>query len=120
MGMTKPWTPPTRKRVTKADLDRALVAGADAARAEPRARHVTYDAAQDTVFLWVEAGAALGIARARLPALADLPATAMARLRLWPDGTVLELPDHDVHVSVPGLLRRVVADLAPHRPPLAA
>lgn len=129
--MTKPWQPPTRKRVTKADLDRALAADAAAARSELRARHVTYDAAQDTVFLWVENGAALGFARARVPALAGLPVGAMGRLSLWPDGTVLELPEHDVHLSVSGLLRRVVQDLRPRAavrpsaargggPPLAA
>lgn len=111
--MTEKWKAPSRRRVTVAELNRALAADAAAGRSELRARRVSYDAERDTVFLWVETDAAIGVARGRVPALAGLPASAMAGLRLWPDGTVLELPRHDVHVSVPGLLARVMEELTP-------
>lgn len=111
--MTKEWKTPSRKRITEADIDRALAADTAMVRSELRARRVSYDAERDTVFLWVEPDAAIGVARSRVPSLAGLPATDMASLRLWPDGTVLELIERDVHISVPSLLARIVEELTP-------
>lgn len=111
--MTEQWKAPSRKRVTEADIDRALAADAAAARSELRAQRATYDAERDILFFWIEPDAAIGIARGRVPALAGLSSTDMVNLYLWPDGTALEIPEHDVHISIPGLLARIVEELTP-------
>ena len=56
------------------------------------------------------------IPRAWIAALRDVPAPALSRLDLWPDGSAFELEDHDVHIGVDGLMTAMLPAMLPSAP----
>ena len=88
--------------------DQALSAALDAGRQrlarEFTATAVRYDQQYDTVEIDLAQGFGLRVPRMAIAELADVPASALVLLDRSPAGTGIDLDDHDVHVSVHGLV----------------
>jgi hypothetical protein len=82
----------------------------DAARA-PRARSVRYLADRDVLEIETNRDGGFLIPRKWIGALQDVPAEALARLEVWPDGSAIELDERDIHINVDALLADVLPAL---------
>jgi hypothetical protein len=49
-------------------------------------------------------------------ALQDLPTEEFGKLEVWPDGSAIELEDRDIHLSVHGLLTKILPACCPRDP----
>lgn len=95
------------------DFARALEAGQADGNAEIRARTVRYLPEQDAIEIVTRQNAGFLVPRGWIDALRDVPAEALAGLAVWPDGSAIELDDHDVHISIPGLMAAILPRLLP-------
>jgi len=90
--------------ITDAMVDAALEAGRQRQAREFSATDVRYDAERDALEIDLRQGFGLRVPRGAIAELAAVPAEALAGLDLSPAGTGLDLDDHDVHISVHGLV----------------
>jgi hypothetical protein len=87
------------QRIPRARLDET----ADRARGL-RASSAHYDVERDLLVIVTSTRVEVGIPRERIAALAKLPAAALTQVEVTPDGHGLHWDEHDVDLSVPGLL----------------
>ena len=101
--------------ITEADHARAVEAGLEEAQTEIRALSARYAADHDAIELMTVDNGGFLAPRRLIDALHDIPAAELANLALWPDGSILELEDRDIHISVHGLVTAILPVLIPRR-----
>jgi Protein of unknown function (DUF2442) len=98
MGAVK--IPPT----TDEELSRAIAAGRCRRATERRATAVRYNSDRDAVEIELTDGAAVRLPRAMVEEFRDVPPADMAKLRVSPAGYGIKLDEHDIDISVHGLI----------------
>ena len=104
------WTPPQRKPVTKEALDRAISAEEAAASQEHQAREAWFDGQHGTVMLKLLDGRVFGAEPGFIPSLQGASPAQLAGLRASDDGAYLVIKALDLHVSVEGLVTRIIEE----------
>jgi hypothetical protein len=103
----------TGQSISDAEYEAALEAGRRAAQKEFRAHSVSYVPDRDALEVMVGPSGGFVIPRESIAALAHIDAGALDRLELWPDGSVIEIDDLDIHISVDGMVRAALRCLVP-------
>ena len=98
MGTVK--IPPT----TDDELRRAIEAGRRRRATERRAASVRYDSDRDAIEIELTDGSAVRLPRAMVDEFHDVPPAQMAKLRVSPTGYGIKLDEHDIDISVHGLI----------------
>lgn len=102
-------------RITDAKYAAALAAGRVDAETEFRASAVRYIPERDAIEIVTQIDAGFLIPRQQIDALRDASPEDLAKLEVWPDGSVIELPHRDVQIGVHGLLTAVLPSMLPAR-----
>src|SRR5882672_4377631 len=92
------------KQITDAEYAAALTIGRTDAETEIRAVAVQYVPERDAIEIVTNRNFGFSIPRGSVHALRDVPTEELAKLEVWPDGSVIELENRDIHISVHGLL----------------
>jgi hypothetical protein len=103
------------KEITDAEYAAALTIGRTDAETEIRARRVQYVPERDAIEIVTNRNFGFSIPRVSVHALDDVPTEELAKLELWPDGSVIELGNRDIHISVHGLLTALLPEMLPAR-----
>jgi hypothetical protein len=98
MGAVK--IPPT----TEDELQRAVEAGRHRRATERRAAGVRYDRDRDAIEIELTDGAAVRLPRTMVDEFRAVPPADMAKLRVSPAGYGLKLDEHNINISVHGLI----------------
>ena len=98
MGAVK--IPPT----TDEELSQAIAAGRRRRATERRAASVRYNSDRDAVEIELTDGAAVRLPRAMVEEFRDVPPADMTKLRVSPAGYGIKLDEHDIDISVHGLI----------------
>ena len=102
------WTPPQRKPITREALDRAIDAEKEATFQEHQAREAWFDGQHGTVMLKLTDGRVFGAEPGFIPSLQGASPNQLAGLRASDDGAYLVIKVLDLHVSVDGLVTRII------------
>ena len=105
------WTLPRRKPITKEALDRAIRAEEDAAAREHQAQKAWFDHGHGAVMLKLTDGRVFGAEPKFIPSLKDASAQQLETLRASDDGVYLVVEDLDLHITVDGLVTRIMGEL---------
>jgi hypothetical protein len=105
----------TRHNITDTDYATALEAGRRAAESEFRAQAVRYLPDRDAIEVITVRNGGFVIPRHLIGALQDVGPDDLARIELWPDGSLIEIDDLDIHVSVDGMVKAALPVLVPGR-----
>jgi hypothetical protein len=103
----------TQHQLTDAEYAAALAAGRAEAEAEIRAQSVRYVPERDAIEIVTTRKAGFLIPREWISALLDVPTQDLAKLEIWPGGSAIELEDHDIHISVHGLISATLPAMLP-------
>jgi hypothetical protein len=103
---------PITKQITEADIRRAVAGGRKAAVTEFRASAVRYDPARDLIELALGDAVEVRLKRSLIQEFEGVPVSEMRAMTLSPAGTTLILDQHDVHISVDGLMASLVSPKA--------
>ena len=103
----------TSHQITEAEHAAALAAGRAGAETEVRARSVRYLADRDSIEIVTTRDAGFLIPRVWIAALRDVPSGDLAKLGVWSDGSAIELEDHDIQISVDGLMTALLPAMLP-------
>lgn len=108
MGTVK--IPPT----TDDEFRYAIEAGRRRRTTEHRAVSVRYDPDRDAIEIELTDGAEVRLPKAMVEEFRDVPAADMAKLRVSPAGYGIKLDEHDINISVHGLIAALAttADMA--------
>jgi hypothetical protein len=98
MGAVK--IPPT----TDKELGQAIAAGRRRRATERRAVGVRYDPDRDAIEIELTDGAAVRLPRIMVEEFHDVPPADLGKLRVSPAGYGIKLDDHDINISVHGLV----------------
>jgi len=90
------------------EYEAALAKGKRRQEAGLTAEAVDYDADTDKVVITMAGGWDLRVERRRIDELSDVTPLELAELSLSPAGTTIELPRHDVYISLEGMLTALV------------
>ncbi len=102
------WTLPRRKPITKAVLERAIRAEEDAAAREHQARRAWFDRVHGAVMLKLTDGRVFGAEPQFIPSLQGASPQQLESLRASDDGVYLVLEELDLHITVDGLVTRIM------------
>jgi hypothetical protein len=105
-------TPPP---ITDTAYAMALATGQTEAQTEIRAHAVRYVPERDAIEIVTTRNAGLLIPRQWIGALEDVPIDDLTKLTIWPDGSAIELEEHDIHISVHGLMTAILPAILPAR-----
>lgn len=89
---------------TDEELSQAITAGRRRRATERRAVGVRYNPDRDAVEIELTDGAAVRLPRTMVKEFRDVPPTDMAKLRVSPAGYGIKLDEHDIDISVHGLI----------------
>jgi Protein of unknown function (DUF2442) len=104
------WALPRRKPITKEALDRAIAVEEEIASREHHARDAWFDRDHDVVVLVLTDGRVFGAERKLIPALRDASPRQLRALRATTDGVFLTVESLDLHISVDGLVTRLMEE----------
>ena len=104
------WMLPKRKPVTKDVLDRAIGAEEKAASQEHQAREAWFDGQHGTVMLKLTDGRVFGAEPGFISSLQDASPNQLTELRASDDGVYLVIETLDLHISVDGLVTRIMEE----------
>ena len=93
----------------------ALAAGQTAATNEFRALTVAYLPARDALEVITVNNGGFVIPRHLVAALENTTPADLARLELWPDGSLIEIEHKDIHIAVDGMIKSALQTLVPGR-----
>ncbi len=102
------WTVPRRKPITKAVLDRAIRTEEDAAAREHQAQKAWFDRGHGAVMLKLTDGRVFGTEPKFIPSLQSASLQQLESLRTSDDGVYLILEELDLHITVDGLVTRIM------------
>lgn len=105
------WTLPRRKPITKEVLDRAIRAEEDAAAREHQAQKAWFDRGHGAVMLKLTDGRVFGAEPKFIPSLQGASPQQLETLRASDDGVYLLLEELDLHITVDGLVTRIMEEL---------
>jgi hypothetical protein len=105
----------TKHSITDAEFAAALAASRVEAETEIRAQAVRYVVDRDSIEIVTTRHAGFLIPRGWIGALRDVPIEELLKLKVWPDGSAIELEDRDIHISVDGLLTAILPAILPTR-----
>jgi hypothetical protein len=105
------WALPQRKPITKEVLDRAIRAEEDAAAREHHAQEAWFDREHGTVMLKLTDGRVFGTEPRLIPSLEGASPLQLDGLRASDDGVYLVIQELDLHITVDGLVTRIIAGL---------
>jgi hypothetical protein len=104
------WTLPQRKPITEEVLDRAIDAEEEAASREHQARDAWFDRQHGAVMLKLTDGRIFGAEPSFIPSLHDASPQQLGSLRASDNGVYLVVEDLDLHISVDGLVTRIMEE----------
>ncbi len=104
------WMLPQRKPITKDVLDRAIGVEEAAASQEHQAREAWFDSQHGTVMLKLVDGRVFGAEPGFIPSLQGAGPTQLTGLRASDDGVYLVIETLDLHISVDGLVTRIMEE----------
>ncbi len=104
------WKLPQRKPITKVALDRAISTEEEATSQEHQAREAWFDGQHGTVMLKLTDGRVFGAEPGFIPSLQGASPNQLAGLRASDDGVYLVIKALDLHVSVEGLVTRIIEE----------
>ena len=102
------WMLPQRKPITKAVLDRAIEAEEESASREHHAQEAWFDRQHGTVMLKLTDGRVFGAEPGFIPSLQNASPKQLGGLRASENGVYLIVEDLDLHISVDGLVTRIM------------
>lgn len=102
------WDLPRRKPITREVVDRATATEDTAARGEHRARTAWFDREHDVVAMVLTDGRVFGAERRLIPSLHDVTPGELRSLCASEDGVFLFVEEPDLHISVDGLVTRLM------------
>jgi len=103
----------TEHRISASEYEAALQVGRRASQNEFRAHSVAYLSDRDVLEIMVAPSGGFVIPRASIAALAHVDPDALKRLELWPDGSIIEIDDLDIHISAEGMIKAALRNLQP-------
>ena len=106
----KGWTLPQRKPITNEALDRAISAEEEGASQEHQAREAWFDGQHGTIMLKLVDGRVFGAEPGFIPLLQGASPTQLAGLQASDDGVYLVIKALDLHISVDGLVTRIIEE----------
>jgi hypothetical protein len=104
------WTLPRRKPITKKVLDRAIRVEEDAAAREHQAQKAWFDRGHSAVMLKLTDGRVFGAEPKFIPSLQDASPQQLEGLRASNDGVYLVVEELDLHITVDGLVMRIMEE----------
>lgn len=104
------WTLPRRKPITKEVLDRAICAEEDAAAQEHQVQKAWFDRGNSAVMLKLTDGRVFGAEPKFIPSLQGASPQQLETLHASDDGVYLVLEDLDLHITVDGLVTRIMEE----------
>jgi len=104
-----------RHQITDAEYAAAIATGRAQADSEIRAQAVRYIPDRDAVEIITNRNAGFLIPRKWIGALQDVPIKDLTKMEVWPDGSAIELEDHDIQISVHGLMIAVLPAMLPSK-----
>jgi len=102
------WTLPKRKPITKEALDRAIDAEEAAGSQEHQAQEAWFDRQHGTVMLKLTDGRVFGAEPGFIPAMQNASPEQLGGLRASDNGVYLVVEELDLHISVDGLVTRIM------------
>lgn len=103
----------TRHNITDADYAAALQAGRRSAESEFRAQEVTYLPDRDAIEIITVRNGGFVIPRRLIGILQDVGPDDLGKMELWPDGSLIEIEDLDIHIAVDGMVKAALPVLVP-------
>lgn len=104
------WALPRGKPITKEVLGRAIAAEEDAVLREHQAREAWFDCQHGTVMLKLRDGRVFGAELDFIASLHGASPKQLGSLRASEDGMFLVLAELDLHISVDGLVTRIMEE----------
>ncbi len=104
-----------RHQITDTKYEAALATGRAQADVEIRAQNFRYVPDRDAIELITKVGIGFLVPRQWIGALQGVPTKDLTKMKLRPDGSAIELEDHDIHISVHGLLTAVLSAMLSSR-----
>ena len=102
------WTLPRRRPITKQVLDRGIAAEQEAAVREHQAQEAWFDRQHGAVMLKLRDGRVFGAEPNFIPSLQAASPNQLDGLRATENGIYLVVQDLDLHISVDGLVTRIM------------
>lgn len=102
------WALPKRRPITRHVLDRAISAEATAAFREHQAQEAWFDRQHGTVMLKLTDGRVFGAEPSFIPSLRTASPQQLGGLRASADGVYLVVGELDLHITVDGLVTRIM------------
>jgi hypothetical protein len=102
------WTLPKRTPITKAAVDRAIDAEEAAGSQEHQAQDAWFDRQRGTVMVKLTDGRVFGAEPDFIPAIRNASPKQLGGLRASDNGVYLVLEELDLHISVDGLVTRIM------------
>jgi hypothetical protein len=103
----------THHDITPQEYMFAIDAGRQAADIEFRAQTVTYLRNVDAIEVLTIRGGGFVIPRLLIGVLHDVDPDHLGEMTLWPDGSLIEIEDLDIHLSVDGMIKAALPVLVP-------
>jgi hypothetical protein len=104
------WSLPERKPITKEVLDRVIRAEEDAAAREHQAQKAWFDRVHGAVILKLTDGRVFGAEPQFIPSLRGASLQQLESLHASDDGVYLVLEALDLHITVDGLVTRIIEE----------
>lgn len=104
------WVLPQRKAITKDVLGRAIAVEEEAARREHQAQEAWFDRQHGTVMLKLTDGRVFGAEPSFIASLRDASPEQLGSLRASDDGVYLVVETLDLHITVDGLVTRIMEE----------
>ncbi len=102
------WDLPTCKPITEETINRAISAEEAAALLEHRAAEAWFDPQREAVILRLTDGRIFGAPVGTIPALQEVSARQMKKLRVSADGAFMAVEALDIDINVDGLVTRLL------------
>jgi len=104
------WTLPRRKPITKEALDRAICTEEDAAAREHQVQKAWFDRGNSAVMLKLTDGRVFGAEPKFIPSLFGVSPQQLESLHASDDGVYVLLEELDLHITVDGLVTRIMEE----------
>ena len=105
----------TEHSITDREYATAMEAGRQESDREFRAHSVRYLPDRDAIEVITIRNGGFVIPRHLIGVLQDVGTGDLSRMTLWPDGSLIEIEDLDIHISVDGMVRAALPVLVPSR-----
>jgi len=103
----------SKHQISDAQYAHALAAGRAEAEAEFRAQAVRYVPEWDAIEIVTTRNTGFLIPRQWIGALQEISAKDLKKLEVWPDGSAIEIKQHDIQISVHGLIVALLPAMLP-------